>query len=572
MSALAVVAGYEDREVADLDLVAGVRAGDDRAFERLFLRYQPRIAAYVGGMVHDHARAEDITQEVFLSALRRMRDGTDREIQFRPWIYEIAKNKCIDAYRRGRHTVEVSFDAHEALGADEQVRLAGPRPTPDAAVDDKLALDNLCGAFGGLSSVHHDILVMREFEGLSYREIGDRLGLSRPAVESTLFRARKRLSEEYEQLVSGERCRLVQRTVDASSGVGGAGLREQRRIARHLAHCQPCRRYARLAGADLGELAKVGRAHSAAARIAALLPLPAIFRRRWADGATASHPLGTQGARPATQSWAHVAGTLDPGMVTGWAKAVATAATVAVAGVGAGSAIGDRAGVPAQGGFGSPVVRVAAAGAGAGTASPATPPRAISAALQTSGDPAALPAGPAAGVPAPGTGGGAGATAGRGSGSPVAAPGAAPDIAPATAAATRAGAPLATSTDRPATSLLDRVVVGRSGPSTPAGDGSSAGAPAQAAPLLATPPLRSGGGLGVLSGGSGPSATPASGTGPTSGSQAPTTTDTSTATSAIGASPSFEASAAPPSNDGIVKGTVTKPITSTTAALTALGS
>ena len=202
--------------------------------------------------------------------------GPTARSSFGPWIYEIAKNKCIDAYRRGRHTVEVSFDAHEALGADDHGRLAGPRPTPDDAVEDKLALDNLCGAFGGLSSVHHDILVMREFEGLSYREIGDRLGLSRPAVESTLFRARKRLSEEYEQLVSGERCQLVQRTVDASRGIDGAGLREQRRIARHLAHCQPCRRYARLAGADLGELAKVGRARAAAARIAALLPMPAV--------------------------------------------------------------------------------------------------------------------------------------------------------------------------------------------------------------------------------------------------------------------------------------------------------
>ena len=91
-----------------------VRAGDDRAFEILFLRYQPRIAAYVGGMVRDHGRAEDITQEVFMSALRRLRDDDEREILFRPWIYEIAKNKCIDAYRRGRNTNEVSFDAHDA--------------------------------------------------------------------------------------------------------------------------------------------------------------------------------------------------------------------------------------------------------------------------------------------------------------------------------------------------------------------------------------------------------------------------------------------------------------------------
>ncbi|MDP1846743.1 MAG: sigma-70 family RNA polymerase sigma factor, partial [Solirubrobacteraceae bacterium] len=194
----------------DLDLVAAVRAGDDRAFETLFLRYQPRITAYVGGMVRDHGRAEDITQEVFMSALRRLRTDDDREILFRPWIYEIAKNKCIDAYRRGRNMAEVSLDAHDQAGVAEHGRLAEPRPTPDAAVEGKLAFDNLRGAFGGLSPVHHDILVMREFEGLSYREIGERLGMTRPAVESTLFRARKRLGEEYDELVSGKRCLRVQ--------------------------------------------------------------------------------------------------------------------------------------------------------------------------------------------------------------------------------------------------------------------------------------------------------------------------------------------------------------------------
>ena len=101
MPALAVVARPTDPGTEDCDLIAGVRDGDDRCFELLFQRYQPRVAAYVRRMVHDHGRAEDITQEVFMSALRRMRE-TDREISFKPWIYEIAKNACIDAFRRGR--------------------------------------------------------------------------------------------------------------------------------------------------------------------------------------------------------------------------------------------------------------------------------------------------------------------------------------------------------------------------------------------------------------------------------------------------------------------------------------
>src|SRR3954471_6406467 len=81
---------------SDQRLVARIRRGDDRAFETLYRRYQRRIAAYVLGMVKDHGRAEDVTQEVFVSALRRMRQS-ERPIAFKPWIYEIAKNACIDA-------------------------------------------------------------------------------------------------------------------------------------------------------------------------------------------------------------------------------------------------------------------------------------------------------------------------------------------------------------------------------------------------------------------------------------------------------------------------------------------
>ena len=175
----------------DHDLVAAVRDGDDRAFEQLYTRYHSRIAAYVRGMVKDHGRAEDVTQEVFFSALRRMRE-TERPIAFKPWVYEIARNACIDLFRRTSRAEELSYDQEGGLAGDDYSRLVSQGPTPDAAVDAKQQLDHLRGAFGGLSETHHQILVLRELEGLSYREIGERLGMSRPAVESTLFRARRR--------------------------------------------------------------------------------------------------------------------------------------------------------------------------------------------------------------------------------------------------------------------------------------------------------------------------------------------------------------------------------------------
>jgi RNA polymerase sigma factor (sigma-70 family) len=332
---------------SDHGLVAAVRAGDDHAFERLYRRYHRRIAAYVYGMVHDYAKAEDITQDVFMSALRRMRE-TDRPIAFKPWIYEIAKNACIDQFRRSRRAEEVSYDAEDGLGASDYRRLASTEASPDAAVDTKLTLDNLRGAFGGLSETHHEILVMRELEGLSYREIGERLGMSRPSVESTLFRARRRLSEEYEELVTGERCRRIQGIIATVEGAEGAtlGARDQRRMARHISYCQPCRRQARMAGVDAGVLAR----RPVREKIAALLPLPAFLRRRFAGGSPGVEHDGAA----ALAGGSHVSGLAQWGSSLAsyvdptWVKAAATAATVAVAGVGAGVATthGTGTGVP----------------------------------------------------------------------------------------------------------------------------------------------------------------------------------------------------------------------------------
>src|SRR3954468_4141603 len=112
MSGATLVPTQHAEEPADSDrrLAAAVRRGDDRAFETLYERYHRRIHAYVLGMVKDHQRAEDVTQEVFVSSLRRMR-ATEHPIAFKPWIYEIAKNACIDQFRRSRRAEEVSFDA-----------------------------------------------------------------------------------------------------------------------------------------------------------------------------------------------------------------------------------------------------------------------------------------------------------------------------------------------------------------------------------------------------------------------------------------------------------------------------
>ena len=169
---------------------------------------------------------------------------------------------------------------------------SAPGPSPDAAVAAKEDLDNLCGAFGGLSETHHEILVLRELEGLSYQEIGQRMGMSRPAVESTLFRARRRLTEEYDDIVSGARCERIQGIIVAATH-SALGTRDTRRLARHLSHCQGCRRDALAAGLDRELLTRPSVRERIASRVAGCCRSRRCVRfRRGADDARLAATLG----------------------------------------------------------------------------------------------------------------------------------------------------------------------------------------------------------------------------------------------------------------------------------------
>jgi RNA polymerase sigma factor (sigma-70 family) len=309
-------------EIADADLVARVRAGDDSAFEELYLRYFPRICAFVCRMLRDDGRCEDVAQEAFMSALRRMR-ATDSEINFRPWIYQIARNAAIDSYRRNSHAVEVSMDSADGLRASDRHRLVGIDGGPDSVLVTKERLGHLQGAFDELSDVHTRVLVMRELEGMSYREIGQRLDLTRPAVESALFRARRRLESEYAELSEGRRCEAMHATMVRMAAGKHRGA-EEHRLARHAKRCHTCRMRARELGLDplttLGALRK---------KAAALLPIPWLLRR--SDGGTIT---GLFGAGPNAAPLAERAVAL-----------VAAAALVGAGGValGGGALRGDRA-------------------------------------------------------------------------------------------------------------------------------------------------------------------------------------------------------------------------------------
>src|SRR3954471_954517 len=93
--------GRDHQVATDARLAIAASQGDDDAFAVLYERYAPRFTGYLTRLVGDEHLAEDVTHEVFVSALRRLRD--DRPpIAFGPWLYRIARNAAIDVHRRAQ--------------------------------------------------------------------------------------------------------------------------------------------------------------------------------------------------------------------------------------------------------------------------------------------------------------------------------------------------------------------------------------------------------------------------------------------------------------------------------------
>lgn len=166
------------------DLRRPPAALDPLTFEQFYERHQREIYRYVLQDVGNRADAEEVTQTAFLDAFRALRRGHEPE-QPRAWMYGIARNAARRRYRtQSRRPREVEL---------------GPSVVESAASEDESPfMGAVRAAFASLRPNHRDVVFLREVEGLSYAEIGTRLGLSQPAVETLLFRARRALREALE--------------------------------------------------------------------------------------------------------------------------------------------------------------------------------------------------------------------------------------------------------------------------------------------------------------------------------------------------------------------------------------
>ena len=173
-------------------LMLRFQAGDDAAFEELVQRYENTIYAFLFRFRGREEGAEDLAQEVFLRVFRS-RASYRPEAKFSTWLYRIAWNLCINQARDQRELV--SLDG-EAGGGGERAKRDWRDPgagRPLDALESRELVETIRRTLDQLPESQRAAVLLHRYHDLSYREIGEAIGVSEKAVKSLMARAREQL-------------------------------------------------------------------------------------------------------------------------------------------------------------------------------------------------------------------------------------------------------------------------------------------------------------------------------------------------------------------------------------------
>jgi RNA polymerase sigma-70 factor (ECF subfamily) len=187
----------------DEELMARFQAGDSAAMEELFARFQKPLFNFFYRMVSRRETAEDLVQDTFLKVCRFGHSFRGSEAKFTTWLYSVAGNQCRDYLRHCSRRPETTSDENlESNHGDETAD--PPMEAGNSSVEDhmiRLELRSLLEeAISALPEKERSAIVLREYQGMEYREIADALGCPIGSVKVLIFRARQRLRERLKDL------------------------------------------------------------------------------------------------------------------------------------------------------------------------------------------------------------------------------------------------------------------------------------------------------------------------------------------------------------------------------------
>jgi RNA polymerase sigma-70 factor (ECF subfamily) len=178
----------------DADLAEAFRDGDDRAYSVLYERYKHALYAFSLKMLGEADAASDLVQDVFLTIYERRRQLNHPE-SFRSWLFAIGRNRCLSRLRQDRGTTSLDEAPEEAIAVEA--------PSDGLEAEEEVRLVRV--ALAQLKIEYREVLVLREYQDLSYREIAEITETTESAVKSKLFKARRALHEMLKPAFAGWR-------------------------------------------------------------------------------------------------------------------------------------------------------------------------------------------------------------------------------------------------------------------------------------------------------------------------------------------------------------------------------
>ncbi len=187
-------------EDPDAPLVQRIQRGDQSAFEELYARYRHPMTRLVSNIVREPESVPDLVQEIFTRVYFAMNTLTPG-LPFRPWLYRVATNHCVDFLRKRKRQPNWVSTTGEDGEENEWLLPASGGNVLQQLVSRELAHKLLAE----LKPRDRMLLVMKEIQELTLEEIGQATGMGESAVKVALFRARKRMLEHYRKVARVEK-------------------------------------------------------------------------------------------------------------------------------------------------------------------------------------------------------------------------------------------------------------------------------------------------------------------------------------------------------------------------------
>ena len=300
---------------SDERLISLIRKGNHHAFESLVDRYQARLLSFCRHMLASKEDAEDVLQEVFAAAFNAIL-ADERDINVRPWLYRIARNRSLNHLRRVQPIGVDSMDVH----------LSESGTTTADKVHKREEFRQLISDVQTLPETQRTALLLRELDALSYDQIAEAMETTVPSVKSLLVRARVSLAEASEaRSISCDEVRL-------ELGEVAEGLTKiSPPVRRHLKMCERCHGFR-------DQLKETNKALAMVFPVGPLLLAKKLFLAHVGTTSAAGGSgaaAGAGGAAAGTAAGGAAGGLLSAGVSTVASKAAAGLAAAAIVTVGA---------------------------------------------------------------------------------------------------------------------------------------------------------------------------------------------------------------------------------------------